>query len=139
MTLTNEDIQAISILLQPIKDDMQTMKAEIKSLKDDVKILKDDVQAMKVEIQSINDEIQIINDKIEALTKRTAAIELSLENETNHNIQLLAENHINIVDKLNQTVKVQDKSLLFEVQVSGLKSRIENLEKEIATLKTQIA
>ena len=59
--------------------------------------------------------------------------------ETNHNIQLIAENHMNLVDKLNQAIHVSDKTLLYEVQVSTLKSKVEHLEKEIAEIKKTIA
>lgn len=111
MALTNDDLQAISHLIQPIKDDMQGMK--------------DDMQNMK--------------DNIQVLTDRMTNVELTLENNTNRNIQLLAENHINLVDKLNEAIRVQDKSMLVEVQVSGLKYRVEALEKEVSEIKSQIA
>lgn len=55
------------------------------------------------------------------------------------NIQLLAENHINLVDKLNQAIHAQDKSLLYEVQVSGLKARVEQLEREVKDINSRIA
>ena len=116
MALTNEDLQAIAQLIQPMKDDMQDMK-------DDMQNMKDDIDGMK--------------DNMQVLSNRVANVQLTLENQTNHNIQLLAENHLNLVDKLNAAIKVQDKSLLLEVQVSGLRYRVEALEKEFSELKPQ--
>ena len=66
-------------------------------------------------LEAMYDDMQNMNDKLELTNQKVAAIQLSLENETNHNIQLLAENHINLVDKLNQAIHAQDKSLLYEV------------------------
>ncbi len=109
MALTNADLQAIAQLIQPVKDDMQSMKNDMQSMKDDMQVLKN----------------------------RTTNIELTLENQTNHNIQLLAENHLNLVDKLNAAIRVQDKSILCEVQVSGLRYRVEALEKAFSELKAQ--
>ncbi len=117
MALTNEDIQAIAQLIQPLRADMQNMKDSMQNMKDD---------------------IQTINDNMQVLSSRVTNIQLTLENQTNHNIQLLAENHLNLVDKLNSAIKVQDKSLLLEVQVSGLRYRIEALEKEFSELKPQM-
>lgn len=111
MALTNDDLQAIAQLIQPLKDDIQDIK--------------DDMQGMK-------------ND-MHVLSNRTSNIELSLENKTNRNIQLLAENHINLVDKLNATIRAQDKSILCEVQISGLKYRMEALEREVSELRSRIA
>ncbi len=84
-------------------------------------------------------EIQGMKSEIHDIKQKVTNLELTLENETNHNIQLLAENHLSLVDKLNQAIKVQDKTLLYEVQVSGLKMRVERLEQEIADIKSKIA
>jgi predicted transcriptional regulator len=66
-------------------------------------------------------------------------IKLALENETNRNIQLLAENHGNLIDKLNQAIKVSDKTTLYEIQVNVLMGKVDKLEKEIADIKKKIA
>mgnify|MGYP002508583904 FL=1 len=153
MALTPEDLQAISSLILPLRDDMQTVKADIQSMKTDMNIMKadilnmkqdiqnmkQDIQNMKQDIQNMKQDIQLLNDRVEKLEQRVTSVELTLENVTNHNIQLLAENHINLVDKLNQAIRVQDKSILYEVQVSDLRSRVEFLEKEFAEMKIKIA
>lgn len=97
------------------------------------------LEDMYGKMQSMEDKIQGMNDKLELTNQKVAAIQLSLENETNHNIQLLAENHINLVDKLNQAIHAQDKSLLYEVQVSGLKARVEQLERDVKDINSRIA
>lgn len=112
-------------LLQAIYQDMQGMKADIQGMKADMQEMKADIQEMKADIRELN--------------QRVTNIELKLENVTNHNIQLLAENHMNLVDKLNQAIRVSDKTLLYEVQVSTLQSKVERLEKEIEEIKERIA
>lgn len=97
------------------------------------------MQSMEDKIEDMQDSIHVMNDKLELTNQKVAAIQLSLENETNHNIQLLAENHINLVDKLNQAIHAQDKSLLYEVQVSGLKARVEQLERDVKDINSRIA
>ena len=118
MALTKEDLLAIADLIQPLKND-------IHDLKGDVQDLKTDVQDLKTNVQDLN--MQITN------------IELTLENETNRNIQLLAENHITLIDKLNQSIKVADKTLMYEVQMTSFRSRLDHLEKEVAEIKNNIA
>ncbi len=83
--------------------------------------------------------LEALYNDMQAVKQKVTSLELTLENETNNNIQLLAENHMNLVDKLNQAIQVQDKSILYEVQVSGLKVKIERLEKEIEEIKSKIA
>lgn len=129
----NELLLAISDLMD------QKLQTELTPLKDDVRTLKDDVQGLKDDVKTLKGDVQTLKDNMQNLEKRTSRIELMLENETNHNLQLLAENHINLVDKLNQAIKVQDKSILYEVQVSGLKCRMDVLERELKELKDKIA
>ena len=125
MSLTQEDLQAIANLLTPMRNDITDMKNDITSMKKDICNMKED-------IRNLDQRLTVAENQI-------TEMKLSLENETNHNIQLIAENHMNLVDKLNQAIRVSDKTLLYEVQVSTLKSKVENLEKEIAEIKKTIA
>ena len=84
---------------------------------------------------NIEHRITNIEQRTANIEQRTTNIELILESETNRNIQLLAENHLTLIDKLNQAIKVADKTLLYEVQMTSLKSRLELLEKEVAEMK----
>lgn len=118
MALTPEDLQAIGSLIQPLRDDIQVMK-------NDIQIIKEDIHSLDERLQNVE--------------SRITHMELTLENETNHNIQLLAENHITLVDKLNEAIRLQDKSLLYEVQVSGLKARIDVIERQLADIIKKIA
>lgn len=132
MSLTQEDLQAIANLLTPMRNDITDMKNDITSMKKDIRNIKEDICNMKEDIRNLDQRLTVVENQI-------TEMKLSLENETNHNIQLIAENHMNLVDKLNQAIHVSDKTLLYEVQVSTLKSKVEHLEKEIAEIKKTIA
>lgn len=97
------------------------------------------LEALYNNMTSLHNNVESLHNDMEIIKQKVTNLEMTLENEINHNIQLLAENHINLVDKLNQAIKVQDKSLLYEVQVSGLKMKLERLEKEIEDIKSRIA
>ena len=86
-----------------------------------------------------SEKLDLILSRLDEIERRTTNIELTIENETNRNIQLLAENHITLIDKLNQAIKVADKTLMYEVLMTSLKSRLELLEKEVSNLKAATA
>lgn len=116
MTLTKEDLNAISQLLdtkfqselQPIKNDIRTLKEDVQSLKEDVQSLKEDVQILKSDVQILKEEVQILKedvqnlkedvqslkDRVQNLENRVYAMELHMENVTDKNIQILAENYM---------------------------------------------
>lgn len=113
-------------------DILQSLYEVVLEMKTDMSQMKTDMQEMKSDISGLKSEMKTVNER---LTK----LELTLENEINHSIQLLAENHIDLVEKLNKAIHVQDKSILYEVQVSGLKMKVEQLERDVQDIKSRIA
>lgn len=72
-------------LLLAISGMLDNIKAELQPIKDDIQAMKAEMQLMKADIVNIK---------------------LHIENVTDKNISILAENHIALVDKLNQSLKV---------------------------------
>ncbi len=132
MSLTDEDLQAIVRLLKPIQSDMQEVKSRMENVEQRMKTIENDIREVKSCIENVENNVQNVE-------RHLTGVELALENETNHNIQLLAENHMNLIDKLNQSIKVADKTLMYEVQLSSVKFRIDSLEKEMAKVKKDMA
>ena len=137
MHVMKDDIHELKTDVRMLKDDVQALKDDVQVLKDDVQALKDDVQVLKEKVQILNGDVQVLKEAMASSNQKLAELSLKLENETNHNIQILAENHLNIIDKLNAAIRVQDKSILYEVQISGLKSRMDCLERDVETIKRQ--
>ena len=139
----SELLQAIEKIMdkrmQPMEKSIAGLQADVGSLKADVGSLKTDVGSLKTDVGSLKADVGELKTDMQVVKQRVTSLELTLENETNHNIQLLAENHMNLIDKLNQAIRVSDKTLLYEVQVSSLKSKVEHLEKEVADIKNKIA
>ena len=129
MTLTNEDLQAIAGL---IRQEIQPMKDDIQSMKDDIQLMKDDIQLMKDDIQTMKNDIRELNDKL-------AATNMHIENVTDKNLQLIAENYVELTKKLNQAIPVADKNLAYEVKVNYLIEEVEKLKQEMVELKNKIA
>ena len=90
-------------------------------------------------LKAIMQEMQSINQKIDSLEKEISGVKLYIENTTNKNLSLLAENHLNLIDKLNENVTAVHKNLLYELKVNIHDEKISQLEKEIAELKSKSA
>ncbi len=86
-----------------------------------------------------SEKLDLILSEIQELKRRTTNIELHLENSTDKNIQLIAENFIELTKKLNQAIPVADKNLAYEVKVNYLVEKVKTLENEITELKNKIA
>lgn len=131
MALTKDDLQAIANLFQPTKDDIQMIKNDVQVLKDDVQVLKDDVQILKDEVQGLKGDVKILQQDTRELKNRTTAIELTLENETNPGIKIVAEGHLDLNRKLDKALKIENEKEI-------LLLRLSHLESETRIIKAQL-
>ena len=146
LDLILSEIQGIKAETQGTKSEIQGLKTEIQGLKSEAQNTKSEIQGLKTEIQDIKTEIQGLKSKmqdveteIQELKRRTTSIELHLENDTDKNIQLIAENFIELTNKLNQAIPAADKNLAYEVKVNYLLREVDRLKEEIAEIKNKIA
>lgn len=128
----NNKLDLILAEIQGIKPEMQGMKSEMQDMKSEMRDMKSEMQDMKSEMQDMKSEIQ-------DLKRRVTGIELHIENGTDKSIQLIAENFIELTNKLNQAIPVADKNLAYEVKVNYLAIEFEKLKKEMAEIKSKIA
>ena len=80
-----------------------------------------------------------IKEDLENLQDSVTDIKLHLENVTDKNISLLAENYSNLVRKLDENNKVTDTQLAYQIKVNSLMEDVKILKKEIEKLKSKIA
>lgn len=137
--MTNDE--KLDLILAEIKDmktDMKDMKTDIQNMKAYMQNMDLRIQNLETDVQNMKTDIQNMKTDMNSVKLKVTGIELKLEEEIRHNIQLLAENHSNLIDKLNQAIRVTDKTLIWEVQLSGFKIRLEKLEEEFAELRNRL-
>ena len=125
MSMTKDDLQAIEALLQPIISDVQSMKSDMQSIKTDM-------QSMKSDMKNMDERLARVENKL-------TDTRLHLENCTDRNIKLLAENFIELTNKLNQAIPAADKNLAYEVKVNYLLDEMDKVKKDVAELKSKVA
>lgn len=59
-------------------------------------------------------------EKLEKLEAKTTSIQLTLENETNRNIQIIAEGHLDLSRKLNDALKIENELRLGKERIEGI-------------------
>ena len=72
------------------------------------------------------EDTKLILEEIQKLKEDVRSIRLTLENETNRNIRLIAEGHLDLSRKLDEALKVKNVNTL-ENEVRRLKERIEQI------------
>lgn len=117
----------------------QEVKDEVSGIKNEVQGMKTEMQGMKTEIQGMKTEIQGMKTEMQDMKQRITSLELHIENFTDKNVQLIAENFIELTNKLNQAIPAADKNLAYEVKVNYLINEITKLKKDVAELKDRTA
>ena len=57
-------------------------------------------------IETVENRIETVEKRIKTVEKEATNIKLTLENETNHNIKIIAEGHLDLSCKLNETIRI---------------------------------
>ena len=130
--MNDTKIDAMLETLQTITKDITDMKKEMTDMKKDMTDMKKDMTDMKKDMTDMKKDIL-------GLKEETRDIRLHIENVTDKNISLLAENYCNLVQKLDENNKVTDSQLAYQIKVNYLISDMEKVKQEVAEIKKRIS
>lgn len=83
-------------------------------------------------LQPIRDDMQGMKDEIHELQRKVAGIGMHIENCTDRNVQLLAENFIELTNKLNMAIPAAHNNYTYEIKVNYLIEEVDKIKKTIA-------
>ena len=108
-------------LLKEIYDKIQSIDNRMDAMENKMDAMEKQMNGMQNSINGMNEDIKKLNDK-------TDRIEIILENETNPNIDVIAEGHLDLVRKLEEATAIsKDKETI--------KMRVNALEREVKIIK----
>ena len=125
----NEKLNLILEGIGEIKDDVRGLKEDVQGLKEDVQVLKEDVQGLKEEVQVLNEDVQVLKEDVQSVKERVTLFEITLENETNRNIQLIAEGHMNLDRKLDEALKELHPNTMYHLKVNHLDGEVTKMKR----------
>ena len=132
---TKEVLNVVKDMFEVLTGQMKEMKSDlqnqIKEVKNEVAEIKNEVAEIKNEVAEIKNEVAEIKNEVAEVKQRITKIETSLENETNRNIKLLVDGHIQNANKLEKLDKIEE-----DVEIS--KTDIDVIKKAITTHSSQI-
>lgn len=79
----------------------------------------------------MTEETKMILDEIKKLNEKVTDIQLTLENETNKNIKIIAEGHLDLSRKLNEALKVDDEKEMLMIRVNRLENELRRLKARV--------
>ena len=138
------DSEKLDLLLagmQDMKSDLLLLKTKVTDLDSKVTGLEENVTELGRKVIDLDNKVTDLDSKVTGLEenilelhRRVIDFELHMENVTDKNISLLAENFIDLTNKLNQAIPAADKNLAYEVKVNYLIEEVEELKTKVENL-----
>ena len=129
MDLILQKLGGIEGGLASVGEDVRSLQGDVQTLKGDVQTLKEDVQTLKEDVQTLKGDVQTLKEDVQMLKDRVTNIEITLENETNRNIQLIAEGHLNLDRKLNEALKELQPNTMYHLKVNHLDGEVTKMKR----------
>ena len=117
--------QKMDLILQKLGG----IEGGLASVGEDVRLLQGDVQSLKEDVQTLKEDVQTLKEDVQTLKDRVTNIEITLENETNRNIQLIAEGHLNLARKLDEALKELQPNIMYHLKVNHLDGEVTKMKR----------
>ena len=117
--------QKMDLILQKLGG----IEGGLASVREDVRSLQGDMQTINGDVQTIKGDVQTLKEDVQTLKDRVTNIEITLENETNRNIQLIAEGHLNLDRKLDEALKELQPNTMYHLKVNHLDGEVTKMKR----------
>ena len=78
--------------------------------------------------------IKEIYEEMQKVKRELRSLQLTLENETNRNIALIAEGHLDLCRKLDDALKVENEKEMLLIRVNTLENEVRKLKERISNI-----
>ena len=76
-------------------------------------------------------DLQAIGNLIEPLKQDIKEVQLTLENETNKKINIIAEGHLDLTRKLDDALRVENEKEMLLLRVNSLENEVRRIKKRL--------
>jgi len=87
-------------------------------------------ETLVIILKTLND----INDRVQNIESKVRGIEITLESETNRNINLIAEGHLNLDRKLDEALKTLQPNIMYHLKVNHLDGEVKKIKQVVGII-----
>ncbi len=81
-----------------------------------------------------NEDLKAIESMLEPIKRDIKSIQLTLENETNRNIKLIAEGHLDLSRKLSEALNIDNEKEMLLIRVNTLENELRRIKERIESI-----
>ncbi len=134
--LENRDLEQIAMLLEKsaekTNEKIAGIENKISGIENKISGIENKISDMESTISSMENKISDMDEKMSKMQDDILNIQLTLENETNRNIKIIAEGHLDLSRKYNEasTIKAEEELALI---------RLNTLSEDVRKIKAKLA
>ena len=88
-------------------------------------------ESIDAKFESIDARFTSIDTKLVSMDAKITDLRLTLENETNHNIKLIAEGHLDLSQKLDEALKIENEKEMLMIRVNTMENEIRKINSRL--------
>lgn len=124
----------IEYRLKCVEEELGGVRKELDGVKGEVNGVKQELNDVRSEVGGVNQELNDIKRSVAGVEKIVKDVQLTLENETNRNIQIIAEGHLDLSRKLDEAVKIDNEKGILKLRVNRLESELEKTKSRLSEI-----
>ncbi len=136
VTELKEDVMVLKKDVSVLKEDVTVLKEDVTELKEDVTVLKEDVSELKNDVTVLKEDVTVLKEDVTVLKNDVTNINITLENETNRNIHIIAEGHSDLSRKFDEALKHEQQ---YHEERELLIVRVNSIENDVRKIKEKVA
>lgn len=111
-----------------LKKDVVTLGSRITSVEEGIGDLKTEVCSLKKRMEAVETNALEEKDNLSEIRETVRSINLTLENEVNRNIRLIAEGHLNLDRKLDEALRELQPNTMYHMRVNYLDGEVRKIK-----------
>lgn len=109
-----------------------TTEEMLVSLVENVKNINSTLNNMNKQFDDINNQIAEMKTDIQKMKNEIREISLTLENETNRNIKIIAEGHLDLSRKLDKALTVENEKEMALIRINMMENELRRIKEKLA-------
>ncbi len=111
---------------------LDLLLSEMSGVKTEISDMKTEMSDMKTEISDMKTEISDMKTEMSDMKRDILSVRLTLETETNRNIKVIAEGHLDLSRKLDEALTVENEKEMLLIRVNILENEVRKIKERLA-------